>query len=226
MPKEELVSERSYMCRICLSLDDTLDNIIAPCGCKGTMKYVHKRCLKIWRYKSKKIEEIKRCEQCLQIYNLEDEILPHFLLVKITSVLLLTILFIFVHFMINLLFETVAVVSIDMANYELNEYRFNNPNYNNYYLQDPVFVPRTNIPSVKIGITGTTIVIALIYQIFEKRNLIYVLNYIFTLWRVVKFGYILDKALLWTLNAHQFYYLIRNLNKFTDNVLVFILNYS
>lgn len=226
MEQESCNVEKNYMCRICLCIDNTLDNIITPCGCKGTMKYVHKKCLKIWRYKSKKIEEIKRCEQCLEFYKLEDEILPHFLLVKITSTLLLTTLFIFVHFIINLLFETVAIVSIDFANYEAQEIKFHNPNCNTNPFNNDLFVPRTNLPSIKIGITGTAIVISMIYQILERRNLVYVLNYIFTLWRIVKFGFIIDKALLWTLNIHQFYYLIASLNKFTDNILVFVLNYS
>lgn len=226
-----LNSNENVMCRICLMLEKNNDEYITPCGCKGTMKYVHRKCLKTWRYRGKKLEEIKRCEQCMQPYKLDDEILPHGIIVKITSSLLLVLFFAFSHFLVNLLFETVAFISLDFTtfdSYQFKVYKMNkHPEINDLNDFNSFFLPAyEEIQSIKIGLGGTTIVIALIFQIIERKNLIYVLNYIFTLWRVVKFGFFLDKILIWSLNVHQFYFIVRDLNRFTDNILVFILNYS
>jgi hypothetical protein len=37
-----------YQCRICLD-DDSLDNLIVPCDCKGGSQYIHRHCLDTWR---------------------------------------------------------------------------------------------------------------------------------------------------------------------------------
>lgn len=37
------------VCRICLSSDEDGSRLIAPCRCTGTMKYVHRDCLRTWR---------------------------------------------------------------------------------------------------------------------------------------------------------------------------------
>jgi hypothetical protein len=36
-------------CRICLEEEDTIENLISPCQCKGTHRYVHVDCLSEWR---------------------------------------------------------------------------------------------------------------------------------------------------------------------------------
>lgn len=42
--------------------------LIAPCGCKGTMKFVHKGCLNLWRLNSTRRDSYHRCEQCFSHY--------------------------------------------------------------------------------------------------------------------------------------------------------------
>lgn len=55
-------------CRICLQEDDNpnspLDRLFRPCLCKGTMAYVHGRCLDQWRRHSVKASSKYRCDQC------------------------------------------------------------------------------------------------------------------------------------------------------------------
>ncbi|KAG9300524.1 hypothetical protein G9A89_002402 [Geosiphon pyriformis] len=54
------------VCRICLSNDDPSD-LIAPCICRGTVKYVHKTCLSQWRYRlvaNGREEEFDSCTIC------------------------------------------------------------------------------------------------------------------------------------------------------------------
>jgi len=55
-------------CRICLQEDDDpnspWDRLFRPCLCKGTMAYVHGRCLDQWRRHSVKASSMYRCDQC------------------------------------------------------------------------------------------------------------------------------------------------------------------
>lgn len=64
-------------CRFCLE-DDVLKNLLTPCICKGSFKYVHRACLTEWHTH----EPVKglRCSACLEPFSrkgtLEYEILP------------------------------------------------------------------------------------------------------------------------------------------------------
>ncbi|KAI5190268.1 hypothetical protein NEMIN01_0967 [Nematocida minor] len=63
-------------CRICYSYESPLGclkDLVSPCGCKGTIKYVHRYCLRIWRFKGKQVKDIKVCEQCFCEYVVDDE---------------------------------------------------------------------------------------------------------------------------------------------------------
>jgi hypothetical protein len=42
-----LRNESTFMCRICHS-NDLKKELIAPCNCSGTLKYVHQACLQHW----------------------------------------------------------------------------------------------------------------------------------------------------------------------------------
>lgn len=63
------------VCRICLGEENDLDNeLICPCKCAGTMKYIHIECLREWLNSKKLIyngERVKsffwkalECELC------------------------------------------------------------------------------------------------------------------------------------------------------------------
>ncbi len=64
-------------CRFCLE-DDTLKNLLAPCICKGSFKYVHLSCLTEW-YEHEPVKGL-RCSACLEPFSrqgmLELEVLP------------------------------------------------------------------------------------------------------------------------------------------------------
>lgn len=51
------------ICRICMEPDST-DNMIYPCRCSGTSKYVHKNCLNQWRTLSSNREAFYKCFEC------------------------------------------------------------------------------------------------------------------------------------------------------------------
>lgn len=59
--KEQQVREAD--CRICL-LMDKVENLVAPCGCDGSLKYAHYDCLEQWSIEARSLT----CEICTEIY--------------------------------------------------------------------------------------------------------------------------------------------------------------
>ena len=54
-------------CRICLE-DESKGELIAPCACDGTIKYVHSECLNRWRFNDINIFSRTNCEICKKPY--------------------------------------------------------------------------------------------------------------------------------------------------------------
>lgn len=216
-------AKEKLQCRICYAVEDAAINfcdLVAPCACKGTMKYVHRACLKMWRFRGKRIEEIRRCEQCLTFYTIDDEIVPHSVVVKLTAMLVLGIVYIGTHFIANLFLEAVFIVTEDLA-YPDTTCIF-------YFIQKSPG-PRTFVEkkqALQFGFYGTVIIISIVYQVVQKRSFLYILNYLFTLWRIIYFNYAIDYSFLGLLSIHQFFSLFRDITKFVDSLLVFILNYQ
>jgi hypothetical protein len=61
----------SNICRICLE-EDEINNMIYPCRCSGTSKYVHKDCLNQWRTLSDNIDAYKKCFECNYEYQISN----------------------------------------------------------------------------------------------------------------------------------------------------------
>lgn len=59
---------RQAQCRFCLE-DDALANLIAPCVCKGSFKYVHSQCLFQW-YEHEPTKGLN-CSACLEPFSRE-----------------------------------------------------------------------------------------------------------------------------------------------------------
>lgn len=63
------MEENLPFCRICLDIDE-LPNLISPCLCSGTSKWVHKKCLNRWRaLVPSGHENNKICKECRGEYN-------------------------------------------------------------------------------------------------------------------------------------------------------------
>ena len=54
-------------CRYCLE-EDTIDNLVSPCQCSGTSKYIHPACLNRWRYENIENEHFNICIDCKTPY--------------------------------------------------------------------------------------------------------------------------------------------------------------
>lgn len=56
-------------CRICLD-EDNEENLISPCLCNGTSKYVHFECIEEWRVNNQNQEAQEKCMECNAPYKL------------------------------------------------------------------------------------------------------------------------------------------------------------
>ncbi len=60
--------EMNYrQCRICLDEDD-MTNLIAPCRCNGSVKYVHRDCIQTWIRFTENPDLKKKCSMCQTEY--------------------------------------------------------------------------------------------------------------------------------------------------------------
>ena len=58
-----------YTCRICLDDELRRCDVIAPCSCAGSSKWVHRACLDQWRT-TREDRAFSRCTECLADYEL------------------------------------------------------------------------------------------------------------------------------------------------------------
>ena len=69
-------------CRICLEKDE-IGNMIYPCRCSGTSKWVHKECLNQWRTLSDNRDAFYKCFECNHRYKYFKQVIitnhPHFI---------------------------------------------------------------------------------------------------------------------------------------------------
>ena len=59
-----------HECRICLVNGNT--ELISPCNCQGTQKYVHQECLNRWRLENINNEKYRKCEICNREFKFEN----------------------------------------------------------------------------------------------------------------------------------------------------------
>lgn len=109
---DPLYSNPKQTCKICFLTQNPFDNtedLIAPCSCKGSIKYVHKTCLRLWRFKGKHIREIKKCEQCLCDYDLGD-FRPHYVVVCLSTLLVMFLVMFVINTMFNAFYELFSLM--------------------------------------------------------------------------------------------------------------------
>jgi hypothetical protein len=72
METDTLPMIQTYECRLCFDSDST-HNLIYPCKCSGTSKYVHKNCLNEWRTLADNREAFNKCFECNYTYKFTNE---------------------------------------------------------------------------------------------------------------------------------------------------------
>ena len=71
MDTDTLPLTNQYECRLCFD-PDSIDNLIYPCKCSGTSKYIHKRCLDEWRTLADNRDAYKNCFECGHEYQFKN----------------------------------------------------------------------------------------------------------------------------------------------------------
>jgi hypothetical protein len=86
------------VCRICYSEINPITkkkDLISPCRCSGTVKYVHYSCLKLWRMRGKAFGDMSKCEQCHGTYNIPGERTAYSLFISFSTLIFLASIYLF-----------------------------------------------------------------------------------------------------------------------------------
>lgn len=59
--------DRNIKCKICFEGEE-FGELISPCGCDGSIKYVHRKCLNQWRFNNINLISRTKCEICERPY--------------------------------------------------------------------------------------------------------------------------------------------------------------
>ena len=59
--------EEEKKCRVCWGDEDD-GPLVQPCVCRGSMKWIHERCLEKWRRTGARVDAAYRCGQCMDKY--------------------------------------------------------------------------------------------------------------------------------------------------------------
>lgn len=89
------------------------DGFVAPCRCSGSMAWVHRSCIRVWRNRSPRRDSFYRCEQCFTAYRFKETRLATIITHMITTRLLTLLLFLLsscVAYQIALLFVPINIV--------------------------------------------------------------------------------------------------------------------
>lgn len=221
--------ESDVKCKICYlyrnPIDSTCD-LISPCGCKGSIKYVHKTCLKLWRFKGKNLREIKKCEQCFCEYKIDEDYIPHRHLIRLTSIFAMTAIFFSSNFIINSFGDAIALISDESNNFEQEMiyciFKPKPQKISNFFENLRFLNDKENF---KIGYLASTVIAIMLYQIVFRFKFFPVFNYIFTIWRIFHFDFTIDYFILYVMSFYYTKMMYNDIYEQTDYIFVFLLNY-
>ncbi|KAI5172481.1 hypothetical protein PAEPH01_1757 [Pancytospora epiphaga] len=168
-------------CRICYSHENPFTNdsdLISPCACKGSLKYVHSTCLKHWRYKGSIFSEVKACEQCLTAYSAMAEEIKYRAAIILGATTSILLLYLFCILLFSSFFKLCMIIVEDIVVVEIepSPYEYTSTNCYGYYVACGAFM-----------LVGCKLVL--------NPSLFTIFNYIFTCWRILQFRFLVDKGL-------------------------------
>lgn len=191
-------------CRICYSDKSPItgkSDLISPCNCNGSVKYVHHSCLKMWRMKGKTFGNIKKCEQCNGTYNIPGEKPIYTIFISGVTVLLMSLTFILSTFVFKTFFEAVSMLITEInpkLTFEKDEKYFHSCLMLCVFLYNLFTVPKICLLSIYLGLF-------VIFSATEQK-----------IFEVLFFG--MSFYLLWKIhneiyeNIEGMYYYMMNLN--------------
>lgn len=225
--------ENEIFCKFCY-MTNTQD-LIAPCGCKGSIKYVHKKCLKLWRFR-KNYKEIKNCEQCFLEYKLDEDFKINKIILHLLTISFLIILFLIFNFFFNLFCESFFFMIYDYDDSFFKENIMNNMNNNLFNKSiNNIFKENMNNNLFKKNINNnificnlnyfhSSIILITFYQLIFSFSFFSSLNLIFTIFRIFIFDFLIDKILIFFIFSFYFKKLYFHVYCNVDRISYYIFN--
>lgn len=115
------------------------NELISPCHCKGTMRFVHRGCLNLWRMNSSRADSYYKCEQCFHSYKFTETQISKVFASPIIAYLISTFLFLFWiygWFLFVQLSQSMSGAGLNDFQYDCMSGCTNSPGYNHNF-----FVP-------------------------------------------------------------------------------------
>lgn len=220
-------AEDSRFCKICYSLTNPInmrDDLISPCDCKGSIGLVHGACLKMWRYRGKRIKDIRRCEQCSSLYRLDNEVVPHRAVISLITVGFLLAVYLVSTVLFKSLVDAFVIIVRDfffadvhaLAGLEVGR------GLEHVFFQKQ---PPAGYRLVEAGGFVYLFIMVLFYQIFSRMSFFSIFNYMFTFWRLNQFDFAIDKVLFGFMSAYYMKKAYDDIYGRVDSGLIFFLNY-
>ncbi|KAG5239436.1 hypothetical protein OIU78_006019 [Salix suchowensis] len=114
-----LVNPHRPQCRICLDIGG--EDLIAPCDCKGTQKYVHRSCLDNWRSTMKGFA-FSRCTVCRAMFILRANVPADRCWLRLKFLFLVARDHTFIFAIFNLIFAFLGFLVFKLSGVELREF--------------------------------------------------------------------------------------------------------
>lgn len=120
------MNNENKLCRICLEEDN---NLIAPCKCSGTSKYVHQHCLMTWINQNLDNDSSTNCDQCKHPYEFKKKnffsiIIEKLCEISISNYILILIFNIFtllifslINFIFNFYDQIISLIDLNDNNF-------------------------------------------------------------------------------------------------------------
>lgn len=185
-------------CKICFLYENPVNNLIdliSPCGCNGSLKFVHSECLKMWR-SSQKYANMKKCIQCGCNYKIKDEDAPNRLIIFMFTIFSVGITYyLTVFFVHNIFFPLFCYLIFD----------------------EPIdrSIAILNLNKCYMGI----FVYILIYKTIKYTHFFSIFNFIFTFWRILQFNFFIDKVFFWFMCGYYGYGILKTVSQRIDYMM-------
>lgn len=172
--------------------------LISPCYCRGTMKWVHRMCLDAWRAASTSTDSYSRCEQCGFKYRLEPGWGSFFLSNSRLLWLLSLGLFACMWALAVLGLEVGGRVSMPFWN---ESFQMAYPKYTQHVeiLEELSFEMAEKSGPMWKKLTYGLVFLTLGESVLLRQSIILTINYVISIYRNIFFGTYLDQLILFIL---------------------------
>ncbi|KAL6122402.1 hypothetical protein NUSPORA_00586 [Nucleospora cyclopteri] len=191
--------KEEFFCRICYGTEEPGNNLVSPCNCKGSVKYIHIKCLRYWRIHGRNVNEMNNCEQCKTGYKVEGDQIPTTIITHGLTVSAILLLYLFAFNIFTILYQSYSVIFEDIMMQPMNLSK---------YLYHSSFV-----------MAALTV-----YSLFSNAPLFGIFNYLFTFWRILHFNFLIDNTIFVGMSIYYFKSMYKKVNRYVNYFCFYILN--